>query len=65
MMLSDEELAIFALREAQLILADHIMPGHHDSEKTIQQLLAVLDRDDVVQAVDRSRAASPMPCPVA
>lgn len=53
MMLSDEELAIFTLREAQLILADQIMLGHHDSEKTIQQLLAVLDRDDVVQAVDR------------
>lgn len=53
MNLSDEELTIMALREAQLILADYVQPGPRDSAKTIQQLLQVLDRDDVVEAVDR------------
>lgn len=53
MMLTDQELAVMALREAQLILADHVLSGERDSDKTIQQLLAVLDRNDVVEAVDR------------
>jgi hypothetical protein len=53
MTLSDQELALFALREAQLILADHVQPGLRDSDKTIQQLLEVLDRSDVVEAMER------------
>ncbi|MDB5621063.1 hypothetical protein [Tardiphaga sp.] len=53
MTLSDEELALMALREAQLILADYIQPGTRDPAKTINELLAVLDRNDVVEAVDR------------
>jgi urease gamma subunit len=53
MTLSDQELTLFALREAQLILADHVQPGARDGEKTIQQLLEVLDRNDVVEAMDR------------
>jgi hypothetical protein len=58
MMLTDQELAVMALREAQLILADHVLPGERDSAKTIQQLLAVLDRSDVVEAVDRLEDAT-------
>ena len=60
MNLSDEELTLMALREAQLILADYVQPGPRDSEKTIQQLLEVLDRDDVVEAVDRLEAGTGM-----
>jgi hypothetical protein len=55
--LSDEELALYAIREAQLILADYILPGPRDCEKTINALLSVLDRDDVVEAVDRLEPA--------
>lgn len=58
MNLSDEELTLYAIREAQLILADHIQPGPRDAEKTINQLLDVLDRDDVVEALDRLEALS-------
>lgn len=53
MKLTDQELTVMALREAPLILADHDLPGARDSEKTIQQLLAVLARNDVVEAVER------------
>ncbi len=53
MMLSDEELTVMALREAQLILADYVRPGPRNGEKTIKELLKVLDRNDVVEAVDR------------
>lgn len=60
MMLSDEELALMALREAQLILADYVQPGPRDAERTLQQLLEVLDRNDVVEAVDRLEAGTGM-----
>jgi hypothetical protein len=60
MTLSDQELTLFALREAQLILADHVQSGPRDKEKTIQQLLNVLDRKDVVEAVDRLEAGHGM-----
>jgi hypothetical protein len=49
----DQKLAIHAIREAQSILASYIEPGPRNSDKTIQQLLDVLDRNEVVEAVDR------------
>jgi len=58
MNLSDDELVVYAIREAQLILADYIQPGAQDAEKTIRDLLSVLDRDDIVEAVDRLEDAS-------
>lgn len=58
MTLSDEELTVYAIREAQLILADYIEPGTRNAEKTIQDLLDVLDRNDVVEAVDRLEDAT-------
>jgi hypothetical protein len=58
MTLSDEELTVYAIREAQLILADYIEPGTRNAEKTIQDLLDVLDRNDVVEAVDRLENAT-------
>ena len=60
MNLSDEELTLYAIREAQLILADYVQPGSTDADKTVQQLLEVLDRDDVVEAVDRLEAETGM-----
>ena len=56
MTLSDEELTLYAIREAQLILADYVQPGARDGDKTVQQLLDVLDRTDVIEAVDRLEA---------
>jgi hypothetical protein len=56
MTLSDQELTLFALREAQHILADYVQPGARDGEKTIQQPLEVLARSDVVAAMDRLEA---------
>lgn len=60
MTLSDEELTLFAIREAQLILADYIHPGPRNAETTVNALLSVLDRDDVVEAVDRLEAGTGM-----
>jgi hypothetical protein len=53
MTLSDQELILYALREAQLILADCDKTQWRDLEKTIRKLQDLLNRNDVVEAVDR------------
>jgi hypothetical protein len=51
--MTDEELLIYAMREAQLVLAQHIDRSPRDAEETIAQLLEILDRQDVVKATER------------
>jgi hypothetical protein len=51
--ITDEELIVYAMREAQLILAEHIERRPRDPEETITLLLDILDRQDVVAATDR------------
>jgi hypothetical protein len=51
--ITDEELILYAMREAQLVLAHHIERSPQDAEETIAQLLEILDRQDVVNATDR------------
>lgn len=35
------------------MLARYVMPGEHDPEAAVEALVAILDRDDVTEAVDR------------
>ena len=51
--LSDEELTIYTLREAQLILADAGVGSSRDPQDTIQELRDLLNRGDVVEALYR------------
>jgi hypothetical protein len=51
--MTDEELIVYAMREAQLVLAQHIERGPRDAEETLALLLETLDRQDVVKATDR------------
>jgi hypothetical protein len=51
--ITDEELMIYAMREAQLILARHIEQSPRGAEETISLLLEILDRQDIVAATDR------------
>ncbi len=51
--MTDEELIVYAMREAQLVLAQHIERSPQDAEETIALLLEILDRQDVVNATDR------------
>ncbi|MGY4352227.1 hypothetical protein ACVWXM_008720 [Bradyrhizobium sp. GM7.3] len=41
-----------AVKEAQAILARYVEPGPRDSEKTINDLLTVLDDERLVQAME-------------
>jgi hypothetical protein len=51
--MTDEEVIVRAMRDAQLLLAHHIERGPLDPEEAITRLLEVLDRQDVVAATDR------------
>ena len=50
---TDEELIVRAMRDAQLLLAEHIERGPTDAEEAITQLLEILDRQEVVAATNR------------
>jgi hypothetical protein len=51
--MTDEELILRAMRNAQLLLAEHIERGPPDAGQAITELLEILDRQDVVAATDR------------
>jgi hypothetical protein len=51
--ITDSELIVYAVREAQLVLAQHIERSPRDAEETITSLLEILDRRDVVAATER------------
>jgi hypothetical protein len=42
--MSDQELAIQALTDAQRILEEYLEPGHHDHEDLLDRLVEVLER---------------------
>ncbi|MDB5550215.1 MAG: hypothetical protein JWL86_199 [Rhizobium sp.] len=52
--MSDGELTLYAIREAR-VDPGRLAPSrvYRDCQKMITELLGVLDRDDVVEAVDR------------
>ena len=50
---TDQELIVHAMRDAQSLLSEHIERGPSDAEETISQLLEILDRQDVVAATNR------------
>jgi len=48
----DQGTIIVAMELARRILGEYIEPGPRDAEQTVNRLLAVLDNDDVVKALD-------------
>ena len=46
----DQNTLIRAVEDARRILGEYIAPGPRDAIRTVDRLLAVLDRDDVVHA---------------
>ena len=49
----DQDTVIRAVEDARRILGEYIEPGPRDATRTVERLLAVLDRNDVVHALDR------------
>jgi hypothetical protein len=53
--MSDHELAIRAISEAQSILEEYLESKPRDPEKLLDRLVEVLERPSVIVAVDRLR----------
>jgi hypothetical protein len=49
----DQDTLIRAVEDARRILGEYIEPGPRDATRTVERLLAVLDGNDVVHALDR------------
>jgi hypothetical protein len=50
---TDQDTVLRAMVDARRILAEHSALGPHDATRTVHRLIAVLDRDEVVHALDR------------
>ena len=53
--MSDQELAVQAISEAQRILEEYLEPRHHNKEVLLGRLVEVLERPSVLVAVERLR----------
>lgn len=49
----DQDTLLRAIEDARRILGEYIEPGHRDPARTVERLLAVLDNETVVHALDR------------
>ena len=53
--MSDQELAVQAISEAQHILEEYLEPRLHNNEVLLDRLVEVLERPSILVAVDRLR----------
>jgi len=53
--MTDQQLALQAVSEAQRILNEYLEPRPHDNERILDRLVEVLDRADLVVAMSRLR----------
>ncbi len=51
--MTDQQLALEAMSEAQRILEEYLEPRPHDTERILDRLVEVLARPDLIVAVDR------------
>ena len=49
----DQETVLRTVQDARHILGEYIEPGPRDPAQTVERLLAVLDREDFLHALDR------------
>ena len=55
--MTDQQIALQAVSEAQRILEEYLEPRPHNDELILDRLFEVLERNDVVAAVSRLQAA--------
>ena len=56
--MTDQQLAIHAISEAQCILDEYLQPRPHDNERILDKLVEVLERPDLVVAIARLQQRS-------
>ena len=52
---TDQETVLRAMEDARRVLGEYVAPGPRDATRTVHRLIAVLDRDEVVHALDRMK----------
>jgi hypothetical protein len=56
--MTDQQLALQAMSDAQRILEEYLEPKPHNSERLLDRLVEVFERPDIVVAVDRLQRTS-------
>ena len=56
--MTDQQLALQAINEAQLILEEYLRPRPQNNERILDKLVEVLERPDLVVAVSRLQQQS-------
>jgi hypothetical protein len=56
--MTDQQLALQAINEAQLILEEYLQPRPQNNERILDKLVEVLERPDLVVAVSRLQRQS-------
>ena len=56
--MTDQQLALEAINEAQLILEDYLRPWLQNNERILDRLVEVLERPDLIVAVSRLQLRS-------
>jgi len=51
MAMTPAEKIVAAYNQASTVIADYLEPGHRDAEKTLNELVAILDRDELCDAI--------------
>jgi hypothetical protein len=51
--MTDQQLALEAINEAQLILEEYLRPRPQNNERILDKLVEVLERPDLIVAVSR------------
>ena len=55
MTITDQDTVLQAVEDARRILREYVIPGPRDATQTVHRLIAVLDQDQVVHALDRMK----------
>ncbi|MCP3477248.1 hypothetical protein NLM33_44625 [Bradyrhizobium sp. CCGUVB1N3] len=56
--MTDQQLALHAISEAQSILEEYLQPRPQSTERTLDKLIEVLERPELVVAVSRLQQRS-------
>ena len=56
--MTDQQLALHAISEAQLLLEEYLQPRSQNNERILDKLVEVLERPDLVVAVTRLQQRS-------
>jgi hypothetical protein len=49
----DQDTVLRAVEDARRVLGEYLAPGRRDATPTVERLLTILDRNDLVHALDR------------